>query len=215
MRCRLPGGDLARKGGGRFRPLAAGRRASCSYNRRMSRQAADFDVTFQRLRSILEPYGQWLHVIDDSADGYSIDMAPEGARNPTTWFAGVRRGKAYVSYYLMPVYVEPTLVDDLSPELRKRMQGKSCFNFRSPDEPLMNELADLTRRGYDASAGRAQWGAEQREERGMAYRKAMSAERSAHQAGHGGAAADVGRAAGDGGKAGRSGAGRGARRGRR
>jgi hypothetical protein len=147
----------------------------------MSRQASDFDAVFQRLRGILEPYGRRLHVIDDSHGGYSIDMAPEGERNPTTWFAGVRRGKAYVSYYLMPVYVEPSLLDDVSPELRKRMQGKSCFNFRSVDEALMTELAELTRRGYEASAGRARWGVEQREERGMSYRKAMSVDRATHE----------------------------------
>ena len=147
----------------------------------------DFDAVFQRLRSILEPYGRRLHVIDDSADGYSIDMAPEGERNPTTWFAGVRRGRAYVSYYLMPVYVEPALLDGLSPELRKRMQGKSCFNFRTVDEPLMAELAELTRRGLEASAGRARWGAEQREERGMVYRRAMSVDRATHESRRGAA----------------------------
>jgi hypothetical protein len=147
----------------------------------MNAATSDFDAVFQRLRSILEPYGRRLHVIDDTDAGYSIDMAPEGQRNPTTWFAGVRRGKAYVSYYLMPVYVEPSLLDDVSPELRKRMQGKSCFNFRSVDEALMTELADLTRRGFEASAGRAGWGAEQREERDMAYRKAMSVDRATHE----------------------------------
>ena len=43
----------------------------------------------------------------------------------------------------MPVYVDPGLLDDVSPELRKRMQGKSCFNFTSVDEPLFAELGDL------------------------------------------------------------------------
>jgi hypothetical protein len=46
-------------------------------------------------------------------------------------FAGVRLGKAYVSFYLMPVYVEPKLLDGISPELKKRMQGESCFKVAS------------------------------------------------------------------------------------
>ena len=62
-------------------------------------------------------------------------MAPEGERDPTTWFAGTRLGKRYVSYYLMPVYVEPSLLDGISPELRRRMQGKSCFNFTTSTRP--------------------------------------------------------------------------------
>jgi len=61
------------------------------------------------------------------------------------WFGGVRSGKAYVSYHLMPVYSHPALLQTLSPALRRRMQGKSCFNFRKPEPDLMAELEALTR----------------------------------------------------------------------
>jgi hypothetical protein len=49
----------------------------------------------------------------------------------------------------MPVYAFPELLDPISPGLKKRMQGKSCFNFTSVDEKLFNELAELTERGYE------------------------------------------------------------------
>jgi hypothetical protein len=48
----------------------------------------------------------------------------------------------------MPVYVFPDLLDSTSPELKKRMQGKSCFNFKTPDPTLFAELALLTERGF-------------------------------------------------------------------
>lgn len=134
----------------------------------------DFGAVFDRLRAILEPYGSLMHVTGDSAEGFGIDMAPEGERDPTSWFAGVRMGKAYVSYYLMPVYVEPSLIDDISPELRRRMQGKSCFNFRSVDDRLFAELADLTRRGYERSAGDPGWGVRRREVHDLSHRRATS-----------------------------------------
>jgi len=51
---------------------------------------ADLEPVFRRLKSILEPYGQRLHVTDDRSTSYGIDAAPEDERNPTTWFAGVR-----------------------------------------------------------------------------------------------------------------------------
>jgi len=35
----------------------------------------------------------------------------------------------------------------MSPELKKRMQGKSCFNFKEVDEKLFKELARLTKAG--------------------------------------------------------------------
>ena len=47
----------------------------------------------------------------------------------------------------MPVYVNPKLLNNISPELKRRMQGKSCFNFKKIDESLFEELAVLTKRG--------------------------------------------------------------------
>ena|SRR5687767_14538093 len=133
-----------------------------------------FEPVFKRLKAILEPYGQRMHVTSETSDSYGIDMAPEAQRNPTTWFGGVRRGKAYVSYYLMPVYVEPSLLEGISPALKRRMQGKSCFNFTKVDDELFQELAELTRRGFERTAGDPAWGVAKREEHDMAYRKAMS-----------------------------------------
>jgi hypothetical protein len=65
------------------------------------------------------------------------------------WFGAVRAGKAYVSYHLMPVYSSPALAARISPALKKRMQGKSCFNFTKPDPDLFAELADLTAAGAE------------------------------------------------------------------
>ncbi len=45
------------------------------------------------------------------------------------------------------------LVDEslqISPQLKKRMQGKSCFNFTQIDPALLDELARLTERGFKA-----------------------------------------------------------------
>jgi hypothetical protein len=117
----------------------------------------DFAQLFARSRAMLEPYGSKMHVSTDSAQWYGVDMAPEAERDPSTWFGATRLGKRYVSYYLMPIYVKPDLLDDVSPALRKRMQGKSCFNFAKVDEPLLAELEALTKRGYDATAGDPRW----------------------------------------------------------
>ena len=115
----------------------------------MAPSEAQFDDVDQRLRAILKPYASKMHVTADDDTWYAVDMAPEAERNPTTYFGGVRKGKRYVSFYLMPVYVDPGLLDGASPELRKRMQGKSCFNFSAADPALLEELAALTDRGFD------------------------------------------------------------------
>ena len=87
-------------------------------------------------------------------DTYMLLGAPSDSYPDGMVFAGVKRQKRYVSYYLMPVYTEPTLAAAVSPELRKRMQGKSCFNFTRVDDALLDELADLTERGRAAYAER-------------------------------------------------------------
>ena len=138
----------------------------------MAATEPDFDAVFDRLKAILVPYGRELYVSADDDKTYGVDMAPAPERDPTTWFGAVRRGKRYVSIYLMPVYVDPGLLDDVSPALRKRMQGKSCFNFNKVDEPLIGELEALVRTGYARTAGDPTWGAARRVERGMAHRKA-------------------------------------------
>jgi hypothetical protein len=45
----------------------------------------------------------------------------------------------------MPLYMCAPLTALISPALKKRMQGKTCFNFKSGPEPeILKELASLT-----------------------------------------------------------------------
>jgi len=74
---------------------------------------------------------------------------PDYRDTPWGFAAGTRLGKRYVSFYLMGIYGAPELLDSISPELRRRMQGKSCFNFTRVDEALLEELAALTARSID------------------------------------------------------------------
>ena len=61
------------------------------------------------------------------------------------WFGSIKIGKAYVSFHLMPIYMSPTLNQKIPASLKKRMQGKSCFNFTSvPDEETVTALSKLT-----------------------------------------------------------------------
>ena len=64
------------------------------------------------------------------------------------FFASVRLGKAYVSFHFLPLYMCPTLNEQVAPALKKRMQGKACFNFKALPEPeLTSELKRLTEAG--------------------------------------------------------------------
>ena len=100
------------------------------------------------MKAILEPYAAKLVVVEDSKLGYALETPHVMKNKHRLYFAGVKKGKAYVSYHLMPVYAFVEIREQISPELKKRMQGKSCFNFSAPDEKLFKELAKLTKAGF-------------------------------------------------------------------
>jgi hypothetical protein len=110
---------------------------------------ADLDAVHDRLREVLAPYRERFVATKDGPGGLSLEI-PGLEGKPWGYVAGTRVGKRYVSYYLMPVYASPALLASISPALRKRMQGKACFNFSTIDEGLFEELAGLTRRGVEA-----------------------------------------------------------------
>jgi hypothetical protein len=107
----------------------------------------DFDQVFARLKSILQPYVKKMDVAQDSQTYFLLNTRYIMKNKQPLCFGGVRQGKSYVSFYLMSVYASPDLLKSVSPELKKRMQGKSCFNFKEVDEKLFKELAKLTRAG--------------------------------------------------------------------
>lgn len=111
-------------------------------------EKTDFKTTFQKLRAILKPYEAKLHVVHNTDKGYYLDTQYVMKNKQRLFFAAVRVGKAYVSFHLMPVYASSDLSKSISLELKKRMQGKSCFNFKAIDEKLFKELAKLTRAGF-------------------------------------------------------------------
>lgn len=63
-------------------------------------------------------------------------------------------GERGVGYHLFGVYVWPDLLHGSSPELRKRMQGKSGFNFTALGDGLLDELDRLTAACVEAFASR-------------------------------------------------------------
>ena len=111
-------------------------------------RAADFADTFATLRGILTPFARRLLVQVDTPTEYQLASRTQRDRIGRPLFvAAVQIKKNYVSYHLMPVYAVPELAKALSPGLRKRMQGKSCFNFTTLEPSHIKELEALTSKG--------------------------------------------------------------------
>ena len=94
------------------------------------------EETFQRLRTVMLASAVGMLVVRDGEAGLVLHAPiphPWDTKKPM-WFGSVQPMKNYVSYHLMPVYMNPVLQAKISPALKKRMQGKACFNFKAPDE---------------------------------------------------------------------------------
>ena len=114
---------------------------------------------FERLRVILQRHAGAFAVTDDSPNAYWLEGAPGPAtlrawggkvRRPRIPVAWVQLGKAYVSFHLMALDGNPKLHAGMSGQLKARMQGRTCFNFSKSDEPLFQELDDITAGGLAA-----------------------------------------------------------------
>jgi hypothetical protein len=88
-------------------------------------------------------------VLKDDQTWYCLDTKFVGKNKRPIMFAATRVGKGYVSFYLMCVYCNAKWLAEMSPGLKKRMQGKACFNFTKIDEELFAELETLTKTGAE------------------------------------------------------------------
>jgi hypothetical protein len=117
---------------------------------------ANFETAFNQLKSVFDLHIARLSVKENSSAEFTVHTKsaspfPQHKDQPM-FFGSVRIGKAYVSFHLMPLYMNASLTKTISPALKKRMQGKTCFNFKNAAEPdVLSELQRLT------DAGVKQW----------------------------------------------------------
>jgi len=109
---------------------------------------AEFGLVFAALRQMLKRLDDpQLTVQTDKPGNYHTEIPSIIHRGKPLYFAGVRQGKNYVSYYLMAAYYYGDMVKGMSPALKKRKQGKACFNFTVADQECFAELSRLTAAG--------------------------------------------------------------------
>lgn len=103
----------------------------------------DFDTAYSELRAILAKHASKLNVVKDDVTTYCLESKQPMYKGHPMMFGAVMK-KSYVSFHLVPLYLKPELTKPISSELKKRMQGKACFNFRKAEGDLFKELEGLT-----------------------------------------------------------------------
>jgi len=104
----------------------------------------DRTLVFKELNQILQIFSKALDCKFDTPDNVYLDTMYIMDNKKPLFFGAAQIKKSYVSFHLMPIYVYPDLLNSVTVDLKKRMQGKSGFNFKTAGKVLFNDLHDLT-----------------------------------------------------------------------
>ena len=109
---------------------------------------SELAALYAELHKMMSPYAAKLDVKRDDGGELYVDTRHIQKNKKPLFFGAVQVKKSYVSYHLMPVYLKPDLLASVSPALKARMQGKSCFNFKVSEPTLFKELSALTKSAF-------------------------------------------------------------------
>ena len=108
---------------------------------------------FRELVELLRPYAAEMSVKSDTETNFYLEETQSTGKPQL--FGAVQVKKSYVAFHLFPLYSRPDLLQEIDPALRKRMQGKSCFNFAREDQVPKMELSALVKRAHETLRGSA------------------------------------------------------------
>lgn len=109
---------------------------------------AKLTSVFERLKAIMLPYAANLAIKRDTPTKFYVDTRYMQKNGKPIFFGAVLINVGYVSYHLMPVYLNPGLLKFVSTALIQHMQDTTSFNFTEIDEVMFRELSTLTKAAY-------------------------------------------------------------------
>ena len=106
------------------------------------------ETVFQALKVIMQPYVNKLECKIDTPTHLYLETSY--LQNKPLFFGAVQIKRNYVSFHLMSIYTDPDLLASTSAELKAAMQGKSCFNFKTVNPALFEQLTALTKASFES-----------------------------------------------------------------
>ncbi len=111
---------------------------------------------FTRLKSALGKCVPPMVVSKEKKDVYELmgnKPVPYGSKKtivPGMYFSSVVARKDMVSFYFFPLYYQEKNFAEVIPNLIKSLMGKTCFNFKKPEQLNEKELAAMLKKGMQA-----------------------------------------------------------------
>ena len=111
---------------------------------------------FNTLKSALEKCSPPMVISKDKKDVFELmgnKPVPYGSKKvtvPGMYFSSVVARKDMVSFYFFPLYYHEKDYEALLPAMGKYLKGKTCFNFKKPEQISQKELDAMLKKGMQA-----------------------------------------------------------------
>ena len=111
-----------------------------------------FPEIYATLKPLLKKYVPPYSALRDDDKGYELTSVKEvvfmGKKRKGVYFTAIKIQKGFVGFYLMTIYANPKLIQQLGPDLKKRLKGKSCFHINSTDKALLSQIKKALADGH-------------------------------------------------------------------
>lgn len=114
------------------------------------------DTIFDSIKSALEKQSPPMVVSKNKEGVFELignKAVPYGYKKeivPGMYFSSVVARKDMVSFYFFPIYFREKEFKTLMPTMIKCLKGKTCFNFKKPEQVNEKELTALLKKGVQA-----------------------------------------------------------------
>lgn len=111
---------------------------------------------FDSIKKVLKKYSPPMLVSKEKDGVYELmgnKPVPYGSKKvivPGMYMSSVVARKDMISFYFFPIYFHTDDFIDLIPTLSKYLKGKTCFNFKKPEQVDTKELNALIKKGVSA-----------------------------------------------------------------
>jgi hypothetical protein len=78
---------------------------------------------------------------------------PYGSRKvivPGMYFSSIAGRKDSINFYFFPLYYHEKEYENIIPSMMKCLKGKTCFQFKKPEQVNEKELAAMLKKGAEA-----------------------------------------------------------------
>jgi len=105
----------------------------------------------QELRIIIKKHLRQLQLRKDDESGLeaagTIPTMQGKQKVDGIYFASVIPKPKDARLYFFPIYTDPIYFENIAPELRKCLKGKSCFHIKKLDDDLKNHITKMIATG--------------------------------------------------------------------